>query len=127
MFGSGQSSAHQFGILGSLIVIIVLFQVLTYIFKGQGLTLSSTNLINVVNQYSYILILAIGMVMVIIMGHIDLSVGSVAAFTGIVVAKAMADWNLPWPLAIVLGSSSVRSSAPGRASGSPMSEFRRSS
>ena len=43
------------------------------------------------------------MVMVIIMGHIDLSVGSVAAFTGIIVAKAMADWNLPWPLAILLG------------------------
>ena len=98
VFGRGQSTARQFGILGSLIVIIVLFQILT-----NGLTLSPTNLINVVQQYSYILILAIGMVMVIIMGHIDLSVGSVAAFTGIVVAKSMADWNLPWPLAIVLG------------------------
>ena len=98
VFGTGQSSLRQFGILGSLIVIIVLFE-----FWTDGLTLSSTNLINVVNQYSYILILAIGMVMVIIMGHIDLSVGSVAAFTGIVVAKSMADWNLPWPLAIVLG------------------------
>ncbi|RLK48919.1 multiple monosaccharide ABC transporter permease [Microbacterium telephonicum] len=98
VFGAGQSSARQFGILGSLIVIIALFQVLT-----GGLTLSSTNLINVVNQYSYILILAIGMVMVIIMGHIDLSVGSVAAFVGIMVAKAMADWDLPWWLAIVYG------------------------
>ncbi|ARJ06181.1 sugar ABC transporter permease [Humibacter sp. BT305] len=98
VFGRSQSTARQFGILGSLIVIILLFEVLT-----GGLTLSSTNLINVVQQYSYILILAIGMVMVIIMGHIDLSVGSVAAFVGIVVAKSMADWNLPWPLAIVLG------------------------
>jgi putative multiple sugar transport system permease protein len=103
MFGGGQSTLRQFGILGSLIVIILLFQVLTLVFRGAGLTLSSGNLINVVNQYSYILILAIGMVMVIIMGHIDLSVGSVAAFTGIIVAKAMADWNLPWPLAILLG------------------------
>lgn len=98
VFGGGQSSLRQFGILGSLIVIIVIFQIWT-----DGLTLSPTNLINVVNQYSYILILAIGMVMVIIMGHIDLSVGSVAAFTGIIVAKSMAEWNLPWPLAIVLG------------------------
>ncbi|MDQ0894223.1 multiple monosaccharide ABC transporter permease [Agromyces ramosus] len=98
VFGSGQSTVRQFGILGSLIVIVLLFQVLT-----DGLTLSPTNLINVANQYSYILILAIGMVMVIIMGHIDLSVGSVAAFVGIVVAKAMAEWNIPWPLAIVLG------------------------
>jgi putative multiple sugar transport system permease protein len=103
MFGGGQSTLRQFGILGSLVAILVVFQLLTFIFKGQGLTLSSGNLINVVNQYSYILILAIGMVMVIIMGHIDLSVGSVAAFTGIIVAKAMADWDLPWPLAILLG------------------------
>ncbi len=103
MFGGGQSKLRQFGILGSLIVILALFQLLTFVVKGTGLTLSPENLINVVNQYSYILILAIGMVMVIIMGHIDLSVGSVAAFTGIIVAKSMAEWNLPWPLAIVLG------------------------
>jgi putative multiple sugar transport system permease protein len=103
MFGGNQSKVRQFGILASLIVIILIFQVLTYVLKGAGLTLSSGNLINVVSQYSYILILAIGMVMVIIMGHIDLSVGSVAAFVGIVVAKSMTDWNLPWALAIVLG------------------------
>ena len=36
------------------------------------------------------------MVLVIIAGHIDLSVGSVAAFVGIVVAIAMRDWGLPW-------------------------------
>ncbi|MDR2996720.1 MAG: sugar ABC transporter permease [Microbacterium sp.] len=103
MFGGGQSTLRQFGILGSLIVILVVFQVLTWLVKGQGLTLSPGNLINVVNQYSYILILAIGMVMVIIMGHIDLSVGSVAAFTGIIVAKAMADWQVAWPVGILIG------------------------
>ena len=103
MFGGGQSTLRQFSILGSLVVILVVFQVWTFIAKGQGLTLSPGNLINVVNQYSYILLLAIGMVMVIIMGHIDLSVGSVAAFTGIIVAKAMADWNVPWWGGILLG------------------------
>ena len=97
-FGGGQSTLRQFGILGSLVVIILVFQIWT-----NGLTLSPGNLINAINQNSYILILAIGMVMVIIMGHIDLSVGSVAAFTGIVVAKSMADWNLPWYLAVILG------------------------
>ena len=97
-FGRGRNSIRQFGILFSLIAIIILFQVLT-----DGLTLSSGNLINLVSQYSYILILAIGMVMVIIAGHIDLSVGSVAAFCGIVVASSMADWNFPWPLAILFG------------------------
>ncbi|MFD5226784.1 multiple monosaccharide ABC transporter permease [Microbacterium sp. NPDC058342] len=102
--GNGTSSLRQFGILGSLIVIIVLFEILTLLRNGpNGATLTSGNLINVINQYSFILILAIGMVMVIIMGHIDLSVGSVAAFTGIVVAKSMTEWNLPWPLAILFG------------------------
>ena len=98
IFGGGRSNVRQFGILFSLIAIILLFQVLT-----GGLTLSSGNLINLVSQYSYILILAIGMVMVIIAGHIDLSVGSVAAFAGIVVATSMQDWHLPWPLAILFG------------------------
>lgn len=98
MMGGGQSTGRQFGILGSLIVIIVIFQIAT-----GGLTLSPGNVINVVSQYSYILILAIGMVMVIIMGHIDLSVGSVAAFVGIIVAQSMANWHFPWWAAILLG------------------------
>ncbi|MET0806909.1 MAG: multiple monosaccharide ABC transporter permease [Lacisediminihabitans sp.] len=98
MFGGGQSSGRQVGILGALVVIIILFQILT-----GGLTLDPTNLINLVNQNAYVLILAIGMVMVIIAGHIDLSVGSVAAFVGIVVATAMVSWHFPVPVAILLG------------------------
>jgi putative multiple sugar transport system permease protein len=94
----GGANIRQFTMILALIALIALFQVLTH-----GLTLSSTNLIALVSQYSYILILAIGMVMVIIAGHIDLSVGSVAAFTGIVVAKAMSEFHLAWPLAILLG------------------------
>lgn len=98
VLGGGQSNARQFGILFSLIAIVLFFQVLT-----GGLTLSPGNLINLVSQYSYILILAIGMVMVIIAGHIDLSVGSVTAFAGILVATSMQDWNFPWPVAILFG------------------------
>lgn len=97
LFGGG-GSLKQFGILGALVVIIIIFQVWT-----GGKTLQPGNIINIVQQYSYILILAIGMVMVIIAGHIDLSVGSVAAFTGIIVALAMKDWNFPWWAAIILG------------------------
>lgn len=99
IFGGGTTSGgRQLGMILALVVIILLFQGLT-----GGLTLDPVNLIAVVSQYSYILILAIGMVMVIIAGHIDLSVGSVAAFVGIVVAISMNSWNLPWPLAIILG------------------------
>jgi len=98
MFGGAQSSGRQVGILAALVVIIILFQILT-----DGLTLDPVNLINLVNQNAYVLILAIGMVMVIIAGHIDLSVGSIAAFVGIVVATAMVSWHFPPVLAFILG------------------------
>src|SRR5690554_3221681 len=49
------------------------------------------------------MILAIGMVMVIVAGHIDLSVGSVVAFVGGIVALAMRDLQLDWPVAILVG------------------------
>jgi putative multiple sugar transport system permease protein len=51
---------------------------------------------NIVLQYSYILILAIGMVIVIIAGHIDLSVGSVVALTGAVSAVLVIQQGMPW-------------------------------
>ena len=98
MFGGGTSNARQFGMIFTLVGIILLFQVLTH-----GLTLDPVNLIAIVSQFSYILILAIGMVMVIILGNIDLSVGSVAAVAGIVVATAMKNYSLPWGVAIILG------------------------
>ncbi|GAC1372255.1 MAG: sugar ABC transporter permease [Pseudarthrobacter sp.] len=89
---------RQFGMIFALVALIVLFQWLT-----GGITLTPGNVINLFNGNSYILILAIGMVLVIIAGHIDLSVGSVAAFVGMVVAICMRDWNLPWFVAILLG------------------------
>ena len=98
LFGGGMSNIRQFGILFSLIAIILFFN-----WKTDGLTLSPGNVINLVSQYSYILILAIGMVMVIIAGHIDLSVGSIAAFAGIVVATSMDSWHWPWWVAIIFG------------------------
>ena len=98
MFGGSTSTLRQFGILGALIVIVVFFQIAT-----GGKTLEPGNVINIVNANTYVLILAIGMVMVIIAGHIDLSVGSVAAFTGIVVAIALNRWHWPVPAAILLG------------------------
>ena len=100
MFGGGSSSVRQFGILGALIAIVIFFQIIT-----GGKTLEPGNVINIINANTYVLILAVGMVIVIIAGHIDLSVGSVAAFTGIVVAIALNRWDLPWWLAVLLGLS----------------------
>jgi putative multiple sugar transport system permease protein len=98
LFGGTTSNARQFGMIFTLVAIVLIFQIWT-----DGLTLRSDNLIALFQQNSYILILAIGMLMVIVAGHIDLSVGSVAAFTGILVAKSMTEWDLPWPAAIVFG------------------------
>ena len=71
-------NTRQFGMIFALVALIVFFQIFT-----EGRTLTPGNVINLFNGNSYILILAIGMVLVIIAGHIDLSVGSVAAFVGV--------------------------------------------
>lgn len=91
-------NTRQFGMIFALVALIVFFQIFT-----EGRTLTPGNVINLFNGNSYILILAIGMVLVIIAGHIDLSVGSVAAFVGVSVALIMRDWNTPWYLAVLLG------------------------
>jgi ABC-type xylose transport system permease subunit len=92
-----QSNIRQYGMLVALAVIIVLFQVLS-----DGILLKPLNVTNLIQQNSYILILAIGMVIVIINGHIDLSVGSIAAFVGASAAVLMVRHDVAWPLVVAL-------------------------
>ncbi|MFC0506533.1 multiple monosaccharide ABC transporter permease [Micromonospora costi] len=87
---------RQSGIYIALVVIVALFAVLT-----DGVSLSPGNITNIVLQYSYILVLAIGMVIVIIGGHIDLSVGSVVALTGAVSAVLVIRQGYPWWVGIL--------------------------
>ncbi len=89
---------QQFGMIAALIVIVAFFQVMT-----GGKVLKSQNLMNLVSGNAYVLILAMGMVLVIIAGHIDLSVGSVAAFVGIIVAKLVTEVGLPAPVGLLAG------------------------
>ncbi len=91
-------NVRQYGMMFALLALITLFQVFT-----DGLFLQPRNVTLLLVQNGYVLILAIGMVMVIIAGHIDLSVGSVCAFVGATVALAMQQWHFPWPAAILLG------------------------
>jgi putative multiple sugar transport system permease protein len=79
------------GIYIAFVLIVALFAILT-----DGVSLSPGNITNIVLQYSYILVLAIGMVLVIIAGHIDLSVGSVVALTGAVSAVLVIQNDMPW-------------------------------
>lgn len=80
---------------------------LVFNFTTDGLFLSSRNLVNLVNQSGYIAVLAVGMTLVIVIRHIDLSVGFLAGFLGAIAAIAMVSWELPvWmviPLVLVLG------------------------
>lgn len=89
---------RQYGMMIALLLLVLLFQIFT-----DGLFLQPRNVTSLLVQNGYILILAIGMVMVIIAGHIDLSVGSVCAFVGATVALSMQQWDFPWPAAILLG------------------------
>ncbi|MBW8750141.1 MAG: sugar ABC transporter permease [Propionibacteriales bacterium] len=91
------SNVRQYGMVLALAAIVLFFQ-----YRTDGVLLKPLNVSNLLTQNSYILILAIGMVMVIISRHIDLSVGSVAAFVGAVAAIMMTKWDVPWFLAVVL-------------------------
>ncbi|MFJ3664877.1 multiple monosaccharide ABC transporter permease [Streptomyces sp. NPDC090106] len=88
---------RQYGMLIALGLIVTLFAVWT-----DGDLLLPRNVSNLVLQNSYVLILAIGMMLVIIAGHIDLSVGSVTAFVGAFAAVLTVQHDVPWPLAMVL-------------------------
>ncbi|MBO0899777.1 sugar ABC transporter permease [Cellulomonas sp. zg-ZUI222] len=92
-------NARQYGIFAALVVIVLLFQVLT-----DGKLLLPNNLAALFQQNAHIMVLAIGMLMVIVAGHIDLSVGSVVAFVGGIVAVTMRDpIGLPWIAAVLVG------------------------
>lgn len=80
-----------------LVVLIIVFQILT-----GGVFLDPVNLTNIILQNSYILILAIGMLVVILLGDVDLSVGSVAAFVGAMSAIFIIRMGMPVWIAIVL-------------------------
>ncbi len=91
-----RGNIRQYGMIIALAAIVIMFQVTT-----DGVLLKPLNVSNLVVQNAQILILAIGMVIVIVARHIDLSVGSVAAFVGAAGAIMMTDYDIPWPLAVV--------------------------
>lgn len=85
-----------------LLIIMVVFTIMT-----NGLFLSSRNIANLMNQTGYIAVLAVGMTLIIVIRHIDLSVGYLAGFIGAMSAIAMTRWGMPgiWaiPFAMALG------------------------
>ncbi|WP_410646100.1 multiple monosaccharide ABC transporter permease [Amycolatopsis sp. cmx-4-54] len=103
--GAGQARAprrisfnpRESGIYVAFALIVVLFSILT-----GGALLEPQNISNLIVQNSYVLILAIGMILIIIAGHIDLSVGSVVALTGAISAVLMVNMGMTWPVALLI-------------------------
>lgn len=91
------SNSRQYGIVGALIVIVIAFEILT-----KGVLLQPNSFVSLIQQNAYVIILAVGMVMVIIATHIDLSVGSLVGFIGGCAALLMHDANVNWFLAIII-------------------------
>jgi putative multiple sugar transport system permease protein len=85
-----RENIRDYGMFIALFVIMGVFSVAT-----NGLFISSRNIVNLVNQTGYIAVLAVGMTLVIVIRHIDLSVGFLAGFLGAIAAIAMVSWGLP--------------------------------
>ncbi|MDO6732071.1 sugar ABC transporter permease [Marinovum sp. 2_MG-2023] len=95
---AGYLAGHlrEYGLLFALIAIMVFFQIVT-----NGTLLKPVNITNLFLQNSYIIIMALGMLVVIVGGNIDLSVGSVMGFVGALAAVMIVNWEVPVGLTIL--------------------------
>ncbi len=96
-YGFIRRHMREYGILVALVVIMAFFQVMT-----GGILLKPVNITNLVLQNSYVIIMALGMLLVIVAGHIDLSVGSVLGFVGALAAVMIVNWDMNYLLAGVI-------------------------
>jgi putative multiple sugar transport system permease protein len=98
-----RQNIREYGMFIALFIIMGIFTVTT-----DGIFISSRNISNLLNQTGYVAVLAVGMTLVIVIRHIDLSVGFLAGFLGAVAAIAMVFWHLPVylviPLVLLLGA-----------------------
>jgi putative multiple sugar transport system permease protein len=96
-----KSNVRDYAMYIALVVIFIFFG-----FRTNGLFLSSRNLSDLINQTGYVAVLAIGMTIILIIKHIDLSVGYVAGFLGAVAAILMKSGLSVWvviPIILCLG------------------------
>ena len=92
-----RSNIREYGMLIALIAVMIFFQIRT-----DGILMKPVNITNLVLQNSYVIIMALGMLLIIVSGWIDLSVGSVAAFVGAIAGVMMVKWGWNWALTILL-------------------------
>jgi putative multiple sugar transport system permease protein len=92
-----KTNMREYGMLLSLILIMIFFQIAT-----DGRLFQPDNLTNIIQQRGYIVVMALGMLLVIVSGHIDLSVGWLSGFLGAVSAILMVTYHIHWLPAVVL-------------------------
>ena len=92
-----RQNIREYAMYIALFVIMATFNITTH-----GVFISSRNIANLINQTGYIAVLAVGMTLVIVIRHIDLSVGFLAGFLGAIGAIAMASWGWNGPCSVVL-------------------------
>jgi putative multiple sugar transport system permease protein len=88
---------RDYALLISLLAIMIFFQ-----FTTNGTLFKPVNMTNIILQNSYIVIMALGMLLVIVAGHIDLSVGSVSGFIGAMAAVLMVQWKIDPALSVLI-------------------------
>ena len=81
----------------ALVLVLVVFQLL------NGLFLNPRNLVNLLTGFAPLAFIAIASTVMILMGEIDLSLGSIAGFAGAVLAALLMDQGMPWAVAVLLG------------------------
>jgi putative multiple sugar transport system permease protein len=91
-----KKNVREYGMYIALAVIMAVFTILSH-----GVFISSRNIANLMNQTGYIAVLAVGMTLVIVIRHIDLSVGFLSGFLGAIAAIALTRWNFPVWLTII--------------------------
>ena len=92
-----KSHIREYGLLFALIAIMVFFQIVT-----GGTLMRPVNITNLFLQNSYIIIMALGMLIVIVSGNIDLSVGSVMGFIGALAAVLIVQFGVPVWLTVII-------------------------
>lgn len=85
------------GMLIALVAVIAIFQVLT-----KGIMLKPLNITNLIQQNGYVLILAVGMLLVVITGSVDLAVGSICAFVGALAGVLMVNMGFNVVISILV-------------------------
>jgi putative multiple sugar transport system permease protein len=93
-----KQNIREYGMYIALVVIMLTFSIAT-----DGLFMSSRNISNLINQTGYIAVLAVGMTLILIIRHIDLSVGFVAGFLGAVAAILLTKSGMPvWATIVIV-------------------------